>query len=212
MTTTTHTPSAALSRGIARSRRGTNMLALCVVVAVAAAAVAAAVVGLRTPVYESTATLSIDQPRAIAVSADAGVIDKLSRLRMKYAGLVSTVAFAKPVADHFGRNPVDVSHQLFARAVGDSLLIDVGAHASNETTSRELAGAAAAELIAYVDKEQTSNGIPREFRFSFSIVTAAAGGHRISPDVKSIAGAAGLTALVVFGALLALLSLRTRED
>ncbi len=186
-------------------------VALCGVVALVVAGVAALIVWLRPDVYQSTAVLSIDQPRAIAASADAGVIDKLSRLRLKYAGLVSTEAFAAPVAAHFGTSSADVSRELFAKPVGDSLLLQVGAQAPDKSSARQLAGAAAEALVEYVHHEETSNHIPGGERFSFSLVSAAEDGQHISPSGKSIAGAGALAGVVALGAGLALVSLRRVE-
>jgi len=185
---------------------------LAVIVGIVAAVVAAVVVASGQVKYQSIATMAIDQPRAIAASGDAGVVSKLSTLRTKYTGLVTTQTFAQPIADKLHANVNAVRGQLFARAPENSLLIQIGAVTANRTTSQTLADAAASALSDYVQTEQESARIPEVNRFTITQVTPAGFGVKVSPTRKRIVGAAGLAGLLGFAAVFAALSVRARDD
>jgi capsular polysaccharide biosynthesis protein len=183
-----------------------------VVVALIAAGAAAAAVAAQSAKYQSVATMAIDQPRAIAASGDAGVIAKLSVLRSKYSGLVTTQVFALPIAQQLGLNPNFVRSRLFARTPQNSLIIQVGAQTGSRNQSRTLAEGAAAGLTKYVQDEQQQAGVADNNRFTIDQVTPAGPGVKVSPTRKRILAAAGLAALLAFAAVFAALSLRGRED
>src|SRR3954454_22429394 len=84
------------------------------VVATLVGLVAAYATSKAAPRYQSLALVEIDQPRAIAVSPDDGVVAKLSRLRYKYSGLMRTDTFAAPVAQKRGLNVNQVTGSVFA--------------------------------------------------------------------------------------------------
>src|SRR4051812_16120344 len=96
------------------------------VVATLVGLVAAYATSKAAPRYQSLALVEIDQPRAIAVSPDDGVVAKLSRLRYKYSGLMRTDTFAAPVAQKLGLNVNQVTGSVFAVVDASSLLIGVG--------------------------------------------------------------------------------------
>ncbi len=176
----------------------------------------AAVLTAPATTYQSAATLAIDQPKGIAASADAGVIEKLSRLRFKYRGLVGTQAFARgmPGASGTGGSGSDGSGSggsgsggsglggtLFATVDPSSLLMQVGARGADPTTVRTLAQAAATHLVDYAAQEQERAGVPPEQRFVFQVVTDAPAAHGLGSSARRWgAVAAILGALVLAGA------------
>jgi capsular polysaccharide biosynthesis protein len=194
------------------SRRGWLAVGLALLVGVIAAVVAGAVVGTQKAYYDSVATMAIDQPRALAASGDAGIVAKLTALRSKYSGLVTTQVFAQPIADDIGLEVGLVRSRLFARTPSNSLLIQVGAHTAQRGSSQALAEAAAEALTEYVQKEQSDAGVPEDARFTITEVSPAGAAVKVSPTGKRIAASAGLAGLVGFAAVFAALSLRARDD
>ena len=175
-------------------------LVVALVVGALVAALLAAAVGRKAPVYESRAVLSIDQPLAIAASGSGGIVDKLSKLRGKYAGLVRTDVIAEPVARHLGLPVGAVRSSLVAAADDTSLLMVVGARTADAAQSKRLASAAADEVVAYAAAEQQKYSIPKAQQFTFSVVVPASsatstGGGR-SRQVR-----VGLLGLLVAGGI-----------
>jgi len=193
-------------------QRWFSAAALAVIVGIVAAVVAAVIVAGEQVKYRSTATMAIDQPRAIAASGDAGVVSKLSTLREKYTGLARTQVFDQPIADKLNLNVNAVRAQLFATAPASSLLIQIGAVTGNRALSQRLAEAASSALTDYVQKEQQDAKIPAENRFTITEVTPAGVGIKVSPTRKRTLGAAGLAGLLGFAAVFAALSVRARDD
>jgi len=183
-----------------------------VVVALVAAGAAALAVLAQTAKYQSLATMAIDQPRAIAASGDAGVIAKLTALRTKYSGLVTTEVFATPIAQELNLNPNLVRSGLFAETPPNSLIIRIGARTGSRDRSQTLAAAAAAALTKYVQDEQVRANVPDGNRFTIDQVSPAGPGQKVSPTRKRVLAAAGLAGLLAFAAVFAALSLRGRED
>ena len=194
------------------NRRGWLPVGLALLVGVIAAVVAGAVVATQKAQYDSVATMAIDQPRALAASGDAGIVSKLTALRSKYSGLVTTQVFAQPIADDLGLDVGLVRSRLFARTPTNSLLIQVGAQSQQRDTSRGLAQAASKALTEYVEEEQVAAGVPKDARFTITEVSPASPAVKVSPTTKRIAAAAGLAGLVAFAAVFAALSLRARDD
>lgn len=165
---------------------------------VAAAAAVLALLGAALlalpggPVWQSRATLLIDQPQAIAVSQDPGIIEKLSRLRFKYAGLVGTSDFADRVED----DTESGSAQLLASVPADSLLLHVGARGDRDAV-QGLSDAGAAALIGYVDRELDELELAPEQRFTLSVVSPASEPQRLDTSRRGLA----LAMLVGAGAL-----------
>lgn len=162
--------------------------------------------------YESSSTLLIDQPRALSVADDSGLIDKLSRLRFKYSGLVTTARFAELVAPEVGLPEEEVRESLFSRVDTESLLVEVGARGPDPDRTRVLADAAAEALVDYVEQEQEEADVPDPLRFFFSIVTPADEGEPL-PDPADRYGAAAIVAgvLLLIGAAVALVVLPRRD-
>lgn len=157
--------------------------------------VGAAVAGLAarsaSPTWQSTAILDIDQPRVVAAARDPAVIDKLSRLRYKYVGLVKTDRIAGPVAQALGEDVADVRKRLDAGAIPSDLLIRVGGTGADPAEARRTSDALAVALADYVAKEQADDGIPSEDRVMVEVVDVAAPALQIGPA----RGAVGLAAL-----------------
>lgn len=187
---------------------GLPQLVLAVVIGVFVAAVMVAVSAARDDVYESRATLLIDQPSAIASAPLEGVIQKLDRLRFKYAPLLSTSVMRRPVLESTGLRRDQVV-ELQATPRPNSLLIDVFAQAKTPQASRALAEAGAQQIAAYAATEQADIGIEEASRFLFEHVDEARPGARVSAGVErslTIAVLAGFFAAV--GVVLVLYALR----
>jgi hypothetical protein len=170
--------------------------------------------GSKDPVYESKAVLAIDQPLAIAASGSGGIVDKLSRLRGKYAGLVRTNVIAEPVAEHSGLPVGTVRGSLVAAADDTSLLLVVGARATDKAMAGKLASAAADEVVAYAAAEQAKYAIPKAQQFAFSVVVpasspVASGGGR-SRELKAAFLGFVVGAALVYAALELLATERRR--
>lgn len=187
-------------------------LTLAVAVLLVAGGIVLLTVVEATGEYESSSTLLIDQPRALSVADDSGLIDKLSRLRFKYSGLVTTARFAELVSPEVGLPEEEVRASLFSRVDTESLLVQVGARGSDPDRTRVLADAAAEALVDYVEQEQEEADVPDPLRFFFSIVTPADEGEPL-PDPADRYGAAAIVAgvLLLLGAAVALVVLPRRD-
>lgn len=185
--------------------------ALAIPVALVLAAVGAAAVLAGAPMYQSSATLIIDQPRAIAASGDGSVIDKLSRLRYKYSGLVDTERITVPVAQQTGVPERTVAKALYATVDPLSLLLVIGARGTNATQVRRLASAAANELVSYVQQEQAAAQIPATNRFTFAVVVPVQDVTKISPTSSRAGAVAVALGLIGLGGTLAATALLRRR-
>lgn len=169
-------------------------------------AVGAAVAVARydgTPVYEARTVLTIDQPLAIAVTPGPGVLDKLARLRFKYAGLLRTDELVAPIGDDTGLDRDAVAGALTAQIPADSLLFVVAARSPDRSAAEAIAESAADTLIEYTRDEQAEAGIPEDQRFEFRVVTATSAPRDIKDRAREalpvVAAALGL--LVAAGVL-----------
>lgn len=185
-------------------------LLLGAVTAVLVTAVALAALLTGTPVWRSTAVLSIDQPRALAASDDAGIIDKLSRLRFKYVGLVGTDRLAVPVAKRLGEPVQQVRGRLSAEAQLTDLLVRVSGTDDTRAGARRTTEALAAELLAQVKAEQAATGAPPAAQVQLSVVQGAVAQEQIAPGRTRSLAAAVLQGLLA-GALAAGVGLGLRR-
>lgn len=147
--------------------------------------VGAAVAGLlarsAAPTFTSTAILDLDQPLVVAAAQDPAVLDKLSRLRFKYVGLVGTDRIAAPVATALGDEVDEVRGRLGATAFPQDLLIRVTGTAGDEQAARRTADALAEALVAFVAKEQADDGVPAAQRVAVEVVDVAAPAVQVGP-------------------------------
>jgi hypothetical protein len=162
--------------------------------AAALLAAIAAVVALQAPErWESTAVLVIDNPRALATAGDDGTVNKLDRLRGKYATLARTEAIAGPVADELGVRPREIidSTEVFAAPATLGVIVRARADRSDVATAR--AAAMARGLADYVEAEHEANAVPPEHRFVFDLVQPARDATKTSPSTERAREAALLT-------------------
>ena len=167
----------------------------------------------RTPTYAAQAATLLDQPLTVAQSQDAGVVDKLSRLRLKYAGLLQSDAVVRVAANATNLRATTVSAAEFARVDDGTLLLYVGARASTAKGAERLADALAQALVDYVDLEQVKAQIAPRDRVSMQIVTPADRAVRVLPTARQelvSALATGMVAFVVVGAALDVMRRRRR--
>lgn len=168
-------------------------LLLTAVVGIAVGVIAASLTSTRAATYSSTAKLLINQPRALSLSDSDGVVLKLSRLRLKYIGLVGTPVIDNPVAAQLKRSPAQLGGLLDAIAPAQNLNINVVGISANPQTAQELAQAAAGQLAAYATREQVADAIPADQRFILTMIAPAA------PAAKA-AGSRSRPIFVGFGA------------
>ena len=173
-----------------RRRVSRRYLVLLTLAALAAGLVVAVIAafGIKstTPTFQSQALLEIDQPHALAVSADDGVIAKLDRLRYKYAGLLRTQTFAQPIATKLNLPVGQVAGALFSGVEPQTLVMAVGAKAHNRDQTQQIAVAGAQELIDYTKHEQAQLKIPVADEVSFTLVTPASPAVKVAPTHQRI--------------------------
>lgn len=155
------------------------------------------------PTWQSTAILDIDQPLVVAAATDPAVLDKLSRLRFKYVGLVGTDRVAVPVAQALGEDVADVRPRLSAAAFPQDLLIRALGNGGSADEARRTADALADALVQLVAKEQADDGIPPPQRVEVRVVDVATRAEQIGPSRASIGLASLLGGLLAAGLVLA---------
>jgi capsular polysaccharide biosynthesis protein len=205
-----------MAGGGGMSRISRTAVLVAVLLGVLAGIAAGFAVSRSTPLWRSEAVLAIDEPQAMAAADDAGVIEKLSRLRYKYVGLVGTERIAVPVATRLGRPVGDVRGELSASASPSDLLVHVYGSAGTSSEAQAVAAALATELPTYVDEEQTDNAIPAAQRVVLTVADTTSKPVRVSPSRHRVLGAGlvvGLVvALLVLGAFAALSRSRRSGD
>jgi len=178
---------------------------LTAVVGIAVGVIASSLTAARAGTYSSTSTLLINQPRALSLADSDGIVLKLSRLRLKYVGLVGTPVIDNPVAASLHRTPAKLGGTLYAVAPAQNLNINVVGFSPNPQTAQQLAHAGGLQLAAYATREQVTDGIPANERFVLTVIapagspTQAAGSSTRSVFVGS--GAGILAAAAVAGGL-----------
>lgn len=206
----THQP---YPQGTGRVGKGTVVVAVLAVLAFTGFATAGAlVVGRQTQRYSSTALLAIDQPLLVAGSRDAGPVEKLSRLRLQYAGLMRTDTVAVPVGEEVGLASAVVASRLSATAVPNSLLIAVTASGPTAEAARRLAGAAAVQLVSYAQLSQDRYSIPSGQQIVLTVVSEARDGAAVRRSDRTVATVAAFLGLVGAALVLAIASLVRRRD
>jgi capsular polysaccharide biosynthesis protein len=165
-------------------------LAILVVISLVAGIIVGFIAAIATKhgtkTFQSQAVLEIDQPTAVALSTDDGVIAKLSRLRFKYAGLINTETFAAPVAEKLGLPVGAVLGTLYPIVDPTTLIMAVGARSHDRTQAQQLANAGAQELVDYTKTEQDALNVPSTAKISFRIVTPAGQAIRTAPTDQRV--------------------------
>lgn len=169
-----------------RPRNIAILAGIAIVAGIVVGFIAAVATKHGTKTFQSQAVLEIDQPTAVALSADDGVIAKLSRLRYKYAGLINTEAFAAPVAAKVGLPVGAVLGKLYPIVDPSTLIMAVGARTHDRTQTQELANAGAQELVDYTKREQDSLKVPAAAKVSFTIVTPAGQAAKTAPTNQRV--------------------------
>lgn len=189
-------------------RRGmsTRHLWTLVAVAIVAGTIAGVIAGVATanaaPKYQSQALLNIDQPRAVALSADDGVVAKLSRLRYKYAGLVRSETFAKPIAAELHLPVATVLGSLTTTVDPATLIMGVGSRSGDADMSQRIATAAAQRLVEFTRAQQNADKIPAAAQVKFTIVTPALPAVKVAPSKgRDVLVAVGAFVFVAGGVL-----------
>jgi capsular polysaccharide biosynthesis protein len=169
------------------------------IVAFLLAGLTAAFVLTRPAKYESTATIAVDQPALIASGGDR-VIDKLARIRVKYAPLLKTDVMTEPLAKQLGTTPANLRSTLSASTPADNVLILVKATTGSRAQSQTYASRAAEFLAKYAEDEQTRDAVPTNQRFQLVVVDQARLGTKTEPSqarAVAITIVAGLIALAL---------------
>ncbi|MCW2600411.1 MAG: hypothetical protein JWM02_2240 [Frankiales bacterium] len=184
-----------------RAGRGLVLAVGLVVLLVATAAGlgAAAVLQRRPAVYHSQAVLLIDQEPALTASGDDGILNKLTRLRVKYVDIVHTTVFADELGARLGLPSSRVYAAVGATAPLSSLLLTVTADDGDPTGAQRIAQGAATLLREQLSAQQTGIGIKAGQLVTFTVVTPATTGTKTSPAARRTV----LVGAVVFGAVLA---------
>lgn len=159
----------------------------------------------RAPTYVASAATMLDQPLTVAQSQDAGVVDKLARLRLKYAGILRSDAVVQVAATSAGVSRDTVAATEIARVDDGSLLLYVGASSTRSARAVRVANALANALSAYVAHEQTSAQIAPRDRVELVVIAPARYAQAVLPTKRQkllTAFGAGLVAFVVLGGVL----------
>jgi capsular polysaccharide biosynthesis protein len=178
--------------------------AVALVLALVLGGAAYKVVGNRNPTFLATTATLLDEPQAVALSKDSGVIDKLSRLRFKYSGILRSDDIIDPVAKELGVDRGVVAGAVVSQGDTGSLLLFVGARTRDPELAVRMANALAKQLSAYVAKEQVDQKIPALLRVEMRIVAPARYSAQLTPTKrqKQVAGLGTMlaTLAVVLGA------------
>jgi capsular polysaccharide biosynthesis protein len=177
---------------------GRRSLAVAVGLALVAAIAGFGYAGTREPSYVASAATLLDQPLVLGASRDAGVVDKLSRLRLKYAGILRSDDVLVPVAQELDEEQGDLFESIVTGNDPASLLLFVGARDSTPEGAIRRANALATGLSAYVDREQATLA-PRD-RVKLKVVAPAREEVQLLPTPRQqlVAGlGSGLVVLVI---------------
>lgn len=182
-------------------------LIISALAAVIIAAVAAAIVLGGDKVHQSRALVVIDQPVALATGTDGGLLDKLSRLRIKYADLVPTAEISGPAAETLGLPLGRVAGAVSAEVPQLSLTIAITARSGDADEAVAIANAVADSLAEYADAELAEVGVPEKDRYVFRVVIPAGNARQIDPTAGEALKAAVSFGLLTLGAAYVLFEL-----
>jgi hypothetical protein len=154
-------------------RNGASLAAAAIVIGLVVGVFAAMLVSARTPVYTSRAVLLMDQPGAISLADGDGVVLKLSRLRLKYVGLVGTQAVNTFVGQQLHETPAALAGLVTARAPEDNLNIVIVSRTTKKALAAPLTAQTSVALQRYIDTEQATARIPANLRLHLSQIQPA---------------------------------------
>jgi hypothetical protein len=170
---------------------------------------------MRQPArFLSAATVMIDQPARLA-EGTAADIDKLSRLRLKYVGLIRTTVTAGPVAEKLGVPEPIIRRSLAGTIIPQSLLFTVESRARRPELAQRVAQAGGEQIAAYAKQEQDSLGIAPEKQFKLTVVVAAEPGAKFSPTtsrLQAVAVAGGVIGIATGYIFMRLIAPSKRRD
>lgn len=167
-----------------------------VVLALAAAGAGVAVKATATGIYRSQATLLMDEPGAIAASADAGVVQKLSALRAKYAALALTAPVLDAAAQASGLPVAVVGGATQVGFPANDLTLQVSGVSPDPRNAQRVAQSVAESLSGFASSEQAATGVPPREQVAISVIDPAGPAVKTSPTTRNIA-LTGLVAGVV---------------
>ena len=159
----------------------------------------------RAPTYVAYAATMLDQPYTVAQSQDAGVVDKLARLRLKYAGILRGDAVVDAAAPPAGVSRDTVAATELVQVDAGSLLLYVGASGTRASQAVRVANALASALSGYVTHEQRSAQIAPRDRVELTVVAPARHAAAVLPTSrqKLLTGlGTGLVAFVLLAGVL----------
>jgi hypothetical protein len=172
-----------------------------VVFALVAAAAAGTVALTRPATYRSQAILLIDQPAAVAVAPDEGVLLKLTTLRAKYAALAGTSDVLQGAARLSNLDTGTVAHDSQVGFGQNALTMASQGLSPDPATARLVAQDVGQALSIYVSSEQAALRIPPVDRVTLTVIQPAGAAVKISPTKRRVAAVAVIALLV--GGLLA---------
>jgi capsular exopolysaccharide synthesis family protein len=125
---------------------------------VAVMSAAAVLTALASPTYTSTARLFVSSTQGGSVAYQDSLFS--AERIATYVGLVKSQQVATRVVDRLGLDlePSALSEQVSAKAVPDTVIMEVSASAGGPRGAQRLAQAVAEELSAYVTELETSPG------------------------------------------------------
>lgn len=170
---------------------------LSVVLALAAAGAGAAVAVTRPATYQSRATLLMDEPGAVAASADAGVVQKLTALRPKYAALALTAPVLEQAAQRSGLPMAAVARDAQVTFPENDLTMQTQGSAPDPRTAQRVAQSLATSLSRFAASDQAATGVPVPERIVISVIDPAGPGVKTSPSSRKVAATAVVAGLVV---------------
>lgn len=153
--------------------------------------------------YEASTVLLIDSPVELATATNSGVIDKLNRLRGKYAALAETEAIGGPAAETLDVRLGAVLGATEARLGRAELTLVVVGSGPDAETAQAFSRAMAESIVSFVENEHIENGIPLGDRFLFEIVREPTGARQVAPSAqRATTSALFAVALVAVAGLL----------
>jgi hypothetical protein len=165
----------------------------------------------RPTVYTSSSVLLIDQPISVAEAPDAGPLLKLQQLRYLYASLVRTDVIARPVSQQLNIPEGVVENDLVGFVNPTTYTINLFATTASPSESSQLAQAATAQLISYVQNQQAHIDVAQLNRIVLTEATMPRQGIKITPSTTKVLLPGVIAFIVVAGAFLIVADLLRRR-